>query len=345
MKRLLGFPRRRSAARGSRVRTCLLALSLPAVLLASVAQTVTALPAAAATPPKGDRCTGRDSHYEGEARPAFRDCAGPGPDWLFEQVKGYQIGNPMSAVDTLHTYLYSGELGFGTDNWTVPRLAVMPLGDSITEGVGSTTRSGYRAQLWNLLQDHAPVVDFVGSQQHGQLPDPDHEGHSGWLIEGLAAHIDTWLAAARPHVVLLHIGTNDLDRDHQVATAPARLAALIDQIIAASPDTAISVASLVPSASPAVQSRINAYNATIPGIVAARQVQGHKVSYVPMSTALTTGDLTDRLHPNNTGYLKMARVFADGISRIAQAGQLVPEAVVGPAAPRTSLGAISQVHN
>ncbi|MGX2994827.1 FG-GAP-like repeat-containing protein [Streptomyces sp. JNUCC 64] len=263
----------------------------------------------------------------------------------FVAVDKYHVGDPMRSVNALNTYTYSDdtpgqggtpdELG---ENWSVPKLTVMPLGDSITQGAGSSTRSSYRAALWPLLHSRTQALDFVGSQQHGQLTDLDHEGHSGWLIEGLSANIDTWMAAAKPNVVLLHIGTNDMDRDHQVATAPERLAALIDQMTAASPNTTIVVATLVPSNSQAVQSRIDAYNARIPGIVSARQAKGHKVAYVDMASALTTADLKDRLHPNDGGYVKMARVFADGVAQVARRGWVSEQVDVRPAPARAGLG-------
>ncbi|MER5766390.1 FG-GAP-like repeat-containing protein [Streptomyces sp. NPDC001985] len=262
----------------------------------------------------------------------------------FLAIDRYQTGNPMSAVDALNEYTYHGDTpGYGGtraeqgDDWSVPRLTVMPLGDSITEGAGSSTRSSYRAALWPRLTGRTTALDFVGSQRHGQLPDTDHEGHSGWLIDGLSANIDGWLAAARPNVVLLHIGTNDMDRNHQVATAPARLAGLIDQIVAASPATTVLVASLVPSTSPAVQARVTAYNAQIPGIVAERRAVGHKVEHVDMS-AVTTADLRDRLHPNDAGYVKMADAFFGGVSRVARDGWISEQVDVRPAVPRTGLG-------
>src|SRR4029453_5592633 len=79
------------------------------------------------------------------------------------------------------------------------------------------------------------AVDYVGSQQSGNLPDRDNEGHSGWRIDEVAAQIDPWFAAYRPDVVLVHVGTNDMNQNHQVATAPNRLAALVDRILASSP--------------------------------------------------------------------------------------------------------------
>ncbi|GAA3035841.1 hypothetical protein GCM10020000_11710 [Streptomyces olivoverticillatus] len=105
-------------------------------------------------------------------------------------------------------------------NWKVPRLAVMPLGDSITYGTGSSTESSYRAELWNQLTPHTDSLHFVGSQRSGKLPDPDHEGHYGWKIGGLTGNIENWLVAAKPNVVLLHIGTNDMHDNYRVDQAP-----------------------------------------------------------------------------------------------------------------------------
>src|SRR5439155_9431122 len=81
---------------------------------------------------------------------------------------------------------------------------VMPLGDSITFGVGSSTGSSYRAALWDRLVGQAGyAVDYVGSQRSGALPDTDNEGHSGWRIDQIASNVDGWLATYQPDVVLL----------------------------------------------------------------------------------------------------------------------------------------------
>src|SRR5256885_14756200 len=80
---------------------------------------------------------------------------------------------------------------------------VMPLGDSITFGVGSSTGSSYRAALWDRLVGQAGyAVDYVGSQRSGALPDTDNEGHSGWRIDQIASNVDGWLATYQPDVVL-----------------------------------------------------------------------------------------------------------------------------------------------
>ncbi|MFB7511639.1 GDSL-type esterase/lipase family protein, partial [Streptomyces sp. NPDC056144] len=215
------------------------------------------------------------------------------------------------------------------------RLAVMPLGDSITLGVGSTTRTGYRPGLAGRLAGAAGSVEFVGSQS--DTDGTRHEGHSGWRIDQIQADIETWLAAAKPNVVTLHIGTNDMNRDYLVSTAPDRLGTLLDQIHAASPDTAIVLASLVPATDPAVQARVDAYNKAIPGLVSARTAKGHHIVQVSMG-ALTTADLNDDLHPNNAGYTKMAAAFHDGIQTLIRRGWVKETVVVNPAPPKRKAG-------
>ncbi|GHF39744.1 hypothetical protein GCM10010218_21320 [Streptomyces mashuensis] len=211
---------------------------------------------------------------------------------------------------------------------------MMPLGDSITEGTGSSTGSSYRAALWDRLTGHADRLDFVGSMKSGRLPDTDHEGHYGWKIGGLSANIDTWLPPARPNVVLLHIGTNDVHDDYRTATAPARLGALVDRITSAAPDMTVLVASLVPSNDAPTQKRIEAFNATVPGLVAERRAKGRHVGYVGMG-AVTPQDISDDLHPNDRGYAKMADAFYDGIARAAADGWIRQDVAVRPAPPRT----------
>jgi lysophospholipase L1-like esterase len=180
---------------------------------------------------------------------------------------------------------------------------VMPLGDSITYGVGSSTGSSYRADLWRRLVTQAGYnVDFVGSQQSGSLPDQDNEGHSGWRIDQIAASVDGWLSTYRPDVILLHIGTNDMNQDYQVDTAPQRLGALIDQILADRPAATVLVAKIVPALDATIQSRINAFNAAVPGVVAAR---GDRAKLVDMSV-LSAADMSDTLHPDDNGYLRMS---------------------------------------
>ncbi|BCJ47864.1 lipase [Actinoplanes ianthinogenes] len=185
---------------------------------------------------------------------------------------------------------------------------VMPLGDSITDGYN--VPGGYRIGLWQRLAGNGTLTDFVGSGSNGPagLGDHDHEGHSGWRIDQLDANIVGWIRQADPRTVLLHIGTNDIGQNHDVANAPARLSALIDKIRANAPQVQLFVAQITPTANAANEQKTQTFNAALPGIVAQK---GPLTHLVDMHSALTTADLADGLHPNAGGYDKMAaRWFA-----------------------------------
>jgi len=61
----------------------------------------------------------------------------------------------------------------------------LPLGGSITYGLGSSHGNGYRDALHKLLEP-GNTVDFIGSVKAGQMSDNDNEGHSGWTIDQIA---------------------------------------------------------------------------------------------------------------------------------------------------------------
>lgn len=207
-------------------------------------------------------------------------------------------------------------------------LRLMPLGDSITWGVGSPSGNGYRSFLWNQLAAEGHALDFVGSGRSGTMSDPDNEGHSGWRIDQITGIADSVLARHRPNVVTLEIGTNDLNGNYQIPTAPDRLRALIDRITGAAPDATVLVGTVIISTSGTEEANRPAFNARIPGIVQAAQAAGKHVRLVDMS-ALTTADLADSLHPNDNGYRKMADAFNAGIQAADAAGWIKPPGSAG----------------
>lgn len=165
-------------------------------------------------------------------------------------------------------------------------LRVMPLGDSITWGVGSSTGNGYRGPLWDLLATDGHPLDFVGTLRGGSMSDPDNQGHQGYRIHQIAELADASLTRSRPNVVTLMIGTNDLAGSYQVSTATARLKSLVNQITAAAPDATVLVASLVVSTSGSEEQYRPAYNQAIPQIVSEAQSAGKHVAYVDMSSLM-----------------------------------------------------------
>lgn len=161
------------------------------------------------------------------------------------------------------------------------------------------------------------------------MSENQNEGHDGATIDEIS-NFATNVLKQRPNVVLLHAGTNDLDRKENVATAPDRLSALVDKISQACPDAAILVAKLIPSRSPGTETRIVEYNVAVSSIVANRKGAGKKVFLVNQFDALDPSrDLFDTLHPNDGGYSKMAGTWYNAIASVANTNKWIKDPVAG----------------
>ncbi|MFG2049262.1 cellulose binding domain-containing protein [Micromonospora sp. NPDC048935] len=207
---------------------------------------------------------------------------------------------------------------------------VMPLGDSITDGFN--VAGGYRIELWQRFTAGSYRIDFVGSQFNGpgSLGDHDHEGHSGWTIAQIDANVVNWLRATNPRTVLLHIGTNDMYGD--TSGAPGRLATLVDRITNTAPNADVFVATIIPKSG--ADNQVRGYNAAIPGIVQTRAAAGKRVHLVDMYRALTLSDLADGVHPNATGYRKMAVAWYDALRTVpGSIGDNSPPTTAPPTTP------------
>ncbi|WP_344620775.1 FG-GAP-like repeat-containing protein [Dactylosporangium salmoneum] len=193
------------------------------------------------------------------------------------------------------------------------------MGDSITFGVGQagTSGNGYRKALQDRLTANATgnVVDYVGTMHSGSMADTDHEGHPGWVIGQIDAAEDTAIAA-KPNVVLLHAGTNDVDRGIDVDGAPQRLAHLVDDMLAHDPGVVVVVALILPIKDAAKQAKVVQYNSGVRAAMEQRRQAGQKVVLAPMD-GVPVGLLADSLHPSDAGYAAMADVWYDALQQAA----------------------------
>ena len=196
-------------------------------------------------------------------------------------------------------------------------LKIMPLGDSITFGTPDRSYGGYRRLLGILLAKDGYIIDFVGSQRSGNrtVRDPDNEGHPGWTIAQIKSGIDAngWLETYQPDIILLHIGTNDIGQGN-VAWAAGNLSALLDDILVRLPKVRVIVAQIIPFQHGPDQDH-QSYNAAIPGMVAAK---GPRVSMVDMQSILSKSDYADGVHPNTSGYDKMARAWETALRAVVR---------------------------
>lgn len=210
---------------------------------------------------------------------------------------------------------------------------VMPLGDSITYGQGSCTGNGYRQPLAGLIAGQSRYsVDFVGSQQHGGMADPDHEGHPGYTIDQLRAGVDGWIKAAHPDVVLLDIGTNDMNQDIDQSHAADRATVLINQIFADQPGITIIMQGLVPTTPgwtyQGLSQPIAQYNSQLKQLQATEQQAGKHFTFVdaPALTPTNQADashpsqMADGLRPNDAGYPLLAQNFFTALNQDNSAG-------------------------
>ncbi|AFY65136.1 Calx-beta domain-containing protein [Geitlerinema sp. PCC 7407] len=192
---------------------------------------------------------------------------------------------------------------------------IMPLGDSNTRGKEWDT-AGYRDNLWSFLTAGDRFdVDFVGSQTDGPSTfDRDHEGHGGWRIDQISSSVNGWLDTYKPDTILLMIGTNDVLQDYQLSTAPDRLSQLIDKVTQRLPSANLLVASIPPINRTGDPAQVEAFNATIPGMVSQKAAQGANVTFVDMFSQIQYSDLSfDNLHLSTSGYTKMAEVWRDAL--------------------------------
>lgn len=213
---------------------------------------------------------------------------------------------------------------------------IMPLGDSITDGVGSSHGASYRLELFRLSLMNNKKLTFVGSHESGpNMVDnvafpKKQEGHSGWTIDdgggrsGLYPKMQEWLTAQPPHIVTLMIGTNDVDLNLDLANAPKRLGLLLDRIIQYAPGALIVVAQMVPTTDDTENQRVMTYNNAIPELVKTRADAGKHVTMVDMYGGFTknanykTEYMNDKLHPKDAGYVAMANIWW------AKVGPLLP---------------------
>lgn len=192
-------------------------------------------------------------------------------------------------------------------------IRIMPLGDSITAGNGSRDHGGYRTYLQDMLRSQGMAVTFVGSQHYGPASSGADEGHPGARITDLSPHIEQWLTTYQPDIILLHIGTNDIEHHVPLGVVTNHLSHLLDTMTATLPTTLIIVAQITPLCH--FMPQVQAYNAAIPALVAAKAAQGARIRWVNMYNAVPLHDLGDCVHPTDVGYQRMAQVWDTAITR------------------------------
>jgi lysophospholipase L1-like esterase len=203
---------------------------------------------------------------------------------------------------------------------------IMPLGDSITWGVGDEGNAGYRGPLFAHILADGKKATFTGSGQNGPstvsgVPFPQrNEGHPGWGI----ARVTTWSngnagiaqqipspafdspSGGVPHIILLHIGTNDANQ-FTADVMESDLNTLLDKLVAGAPEALIVLAKIIPPGW--YNQQLTNYNAKLAGIVDVRAAAGEHIVLADLNSDFDTKTMlgSDSLHPNTAGYEFMAK--------------------------------------
>ena len=178
-------------------------------------------------------------------------------------------------------------------------------------------RVGYRQSLLEQLAAANQVVDFKG--QSGQragfdtgISDADNGGYPGVDITFISNLVSPVLSEQDPDVVLLHIGTN------QTPATAAGIETLLDNVDAweaANHPVTVFVATLIPKRDPTLQMQVEAFNADLRNLIAARQLVDD-VILVEQADAVTVADIdpTDvGVHPTAPAYLRMADTWFEAM--------------------------------
>ncbi len=255
--------------------------------------------------------------------------AGSGPAVDAAPVPALDLAPQAATVDAGSVDLADAVQPDTAPHTKVPpaRKRIMSMGDSNSaDGASGQKCPGvYRVRLWQLFKDAGVVVSFVGSQfsatAHSDpvasaLGDRNNEALGGQPISVIGTYGVPSVALLRPDVVMLLAGGNDIFLGIDVANAPARLAKLVDDILAAMPpDGRVIVGQLLPMLNnPTLEAQVVAFNAALGPLMAAR---GSRVTLVDTHTPLLPGGALyypgDNFHLNWAGYSLVAGVFWDAL--------------------------------
>jgi GDSL-like Lipase/Acylhydrolase family len=155
-----------------------------------------------------------------------------------------------------------------------------------------------------------PVKDF----------DLDHEGHWGWRVDEVLVQLDGWAKVAKPDVVLIHLGTNDIAQQQDLKETVAELKQVITELRGVNLEVKVLIAQIIPLLGSEAQCK--EFNGQLQ--VLARQMTTKQAPVVVVDQftgfrAEPGKDTDDGAHPNATGEQKMAHwwLSAEAIFEVA----------------------------
>ncbi|CAA6826915.1 MAG: Cellulose-binding protein [uncultured Thiotrichaceae bacterium] len=189
---------------------------------------------------------------------------------------------------------------------------VLPLGDSITHGYNSIS---YRYRLkQKTLDDSSVNIDFIGSQNRPSIfSDTQHDGFSGYRTDeilygtggtaSLAIRLDNM---SIPDMVLIHAGTNDMLQNYSVNHAVDHIRETIDVLRQRNPNITILLGQIVPTGNNDTNESIADLNDRLASLGSSMYTDYSPIILVNHYSDFYNSDLSDGIHPNQSGEEKMA---------------------------------------
>ncbi len=260
-------------------------------------------------------------------------------------------------------------------------IKIMPLGNSITRGSmclngniytcvlnANADAIGYRYRLYNLLNAAGYHFDFVGKNTDGYaiFNDSQNSGFDGIHSHDLADVMQTgtssftgtvtsgpYLNTYPADLILLHIGTNDILAHNTSVTDVARILDAIDAYESASGHPVLVFLARIISSNGdpcGTNPYVVSFNNNLVSMAQSRILNGDHIVIVDMECNAGldyNNDFTDQVHPDATGYSKMADLWFQSINNYNSAPLIsaIPEQTADRGTPFTKLSLSDYVYD
>lgn len=191
----------------------------------------------------------------------------------------------------------------------------MPLGGSVTRGVGSSHGAGYRKSLLRMLEQRGVNARMVGSRRDGSMSNGEHEGWRGFRIDEIERKARRSVEGLSPDIVMVNAGSNDCLQAFGVTEVGERMSQLLEFLWGARPQSTVLLSTLIACADREVDSTVQCVNAQFRALAEKKATEHKRIVLVDMysSEGPDVRGLVDGIHPNDDGYDKMAMLWVRGI--------------------------------
>ena len=199
----------------------------------------------------------------------------------------------------------------------------MPLGASITYGIGSSTGNGYRQFLLEQLTDAGYSVNYVGNEHNGDMVNDANQGHPGKHIADVRHIALEQVPKYKPNLYTINAGTNDAVHDDDHLNAGRRMRLMLRDLWKMTPDATIILSTLIPTQGIDGDGRVVMINVQLNSLVEELAAEGAKIVLANMRwNGPTLDHIPDGTHPDDYGFKLMADIWFDAIEEAKDRGYL-----------------------